>query len=284
MKWAKIWINPVLDKEIRLRMRSLKSTLAILFYLLAIGSVAFAFMYLTMDRFQGTFNPNNSKEFFIVLSIMQMILIAFVTPGLTAGAISGERERQTLNILLTTQQSSTSIILSKLFSSLAFLSLMIVATLPLYSIVFLYGGVSPGQLVATFGIFLFTMLILGTLGIFFSTLFKKTMVSTIVTYGTVLFIFAGTFFLAIFLTEFFKVPGSSQQANMIALFLMGANPGAALVSIFEPDFARGIVNRQVDFQLWHIFLGYYALMISALLFFSIRKLRPNMKPFRIKKT
>ena len=57
---------------------------------------------------------------FAVLTILQMALVLFITPSLTAGAISSEREKQTLNILLTTTQSSTQIIIGKLFSSVAF--------------------------------------------------------------------------------------------------------------------------------------------------------------------
>lgn len=120
---------------------------------------------------------------FMMLSFVQMALISFVAPGLTAGVISGERERQTLNILLTTQQSSTSIIIGKLVSSLAFLMLIVLATLPLYSLVFLFGGISPQQLLQTFGLFVVTMFILGSMGVFFSTLIRKTMIAMITTYG-----------------------------------------------------------------------------------------------------
>ena len=87
---------------------------------------------------------------FAVLTILQMALVLFITPSLTAGAISSEREKQTLNILLTTTQSSTQIVVGKLLSSVAFLVLMLVAGLPLYSLVFLFGGVSPSQLISIF--------------------------------------------------------------------------------------------------------------------------------------
>ena len=81
----------------------------------------------------------------------------FITPGLTAGAISTEREKQTLSILLTTSQSSFQIISGKLLSSIAFLLLLIVAGLPIYSLVFLFGGISPMDFVKVF-FFLFVTL------------------------------------------------------------------------------------------------------------------------------
>src|SRR5699024_10619735 len=130
------------------------------------------------------------------------------TPGLTAGSISGEREKQTLNIMLTTQQSSTSIILSKLFSSILFLILMLIASLPLYSIVFLYGGVSPQMVLVMFGYQLLTMVTIGSIDIMFSTIMKKTIVATISTYGVMLFLLAGT--LILFFIIFRLIIGFSQ--------------------------------------------------------------------------
>lgn len=103
-------INPVLNKEIKLRFRSIKGFLGLLFYLIALGAIALGFIYInSMNGSSGYMRPEESRFMFIVLSMMQMGLIIFMTPGLTAGVISGERERQTLNMLLTTQQSSTTI-------------------------------------------------------------------------------------------------------------------------------------------------------------------------------
>ena len=153
-------INPVLNKEFKLRFRSLKTFIGLLAYLLAIALIVVGFILL-MTEFRGSsyFRPEQSRELFVMLSFIQLALILFITPGLTAGVISGEREKQTLNILLTTVQSSTSIILSKLFSSFLYLLLLIVASLPLYSMVFLFGGVAPATLLAVFGLYVFTIIV-----------------------------------------------------------------------------------------------------------------------------
>lgn len=86
------------------------------------------------------YNPGETRELFMLLSMMQLGMIGFVVPGLTAGVISGERERQTLNILLTTNVSATRLILGKWLASLSFMTFLVFATIPLYAIVFLYGG------------------------------------------------------------------------------------------------------------------------------------------------
>ncbi|RKJ60525.1 ABC transporter permease, partial [Butyricicoccus sp. 1XD8-22] len=188
--------NPVLIKELKLRFRNFKSFSGLMFYLILLFIFVGGFLSI-FTQFTGTgfFKPDESFMMFTVVSILQMALAMFITPGVTAGAISSEREKQTLNILLTTTQSSTQIIIGKLLSSIAFLILLLVAGLPLYSIVFLFGGVSPTQLISIFLFYLLTIVAIGSIGIMFSTITKKTVVAMIATYGAMIFLGAVSAFL-----------------------------------------------------------------------------------------
>ncbi|WP_244209286.1 ABC transporter permease [Paenibacillus ferrarius] len=268
------WINPVMEKEFRLRMRTIRSPISILVYLLAIGLIALGFAYINMRNMQsGVLSTANSSQLFYFLSGTQLVLIAFMTPGLTAGVISGEREKQTLNMLLTTEQSSGTIILSKLFASLSFMLLTVVATMPLYSIVFLYGGVSPLQVLSVFVFYIFVMLLLGSVGIFFSTILKKTVISVIATYGFVLFIFGFTALAGLF---FGNIGRRGMNEEVLGYFL-SFNPMAVLVSLMVPDFAKELFKGHTHLQMWHIFVAAYAVLLSLLLWLSVRYLRPIMK-------
>lgn len=287
--WRRALINPVLGKEITLRMRTFRSMWALLFYLLAIGIGALGFLYVTqINQNQNVFDPDASRMMFIFISMAQLGLIAFMAPGLTAGIVSGERERQTLNLLLTTQQSSTSIILSKLLASLAFMLLIVVATMPVYSIVFLYGGISPSQLMMVFLFYLFVMLAFGAFGILFSTLFKRTMLSVIVSYGITLFSFGGTAFLYFILQSILREAYRGTTATFGWLgYLMSLNPVAALYSLFDPSISREVfqVNRYIGglpqaeppIQLWQGFIIVYGVLLVLAIFISIRKIRPSLK-------
>lgn len=282
-------INPMLDKEFRLRMRTPRYTFALLFYILVLGALAMGYIFIANDMFssgQPRFNPEASRIMFYFLSIGQLVLIAFMTPGLTAGVISGEREKQTLNILLTTQQSSSTIILSKLVSSLSFMTLIVISTLPIYSIVFLYGGISPKQLALVFLFYLFIMLLLGSLGILFSTLFKRTVVAIIVTYGVGGFIFLGTglmymLSLAIVQRDYHQVAPIATEYSWIG-YVLGLNPAGALISIFEEGFSKevflargpGAGTVEAPIELWVEFVIVYSLVIVGALWLSIRKIRP----------
>ncbi|NOV03454.1 ABC transporter permease [Paenibacillus planticolens] len=268
------WINPVLEKEFRLRMRTVRSPLSILAYLLAIGLIALGFAYINMSHLQaGVLSTERSSELFYFLSGTQLVLIAFMTPGLTAGVVSGEREKQTLNMLLTTQQSSGTIILSKLFASLSFMLLTVVATMPLYSIVFLYGGVSPKQVLAVFVFYVFVMVLFGAVGIFFSTMLKKTVISVIAAYGFVLFVFGFTALAGLFFSNIGRA-GTNEE---ILGYFLSFNPMAVLVSLMVPDFSKQVFKGHTYLQMWHIFIVSYTVISIVLIWLSVRYLRPIMK-------
>ncbi|MGZ7441892.1 ABC transporter permease [Paenibacillus sp. TH7-28] len=288
MNWRRRLINPVLDKEFRLRMRTPRSAFIVFAYILVTGLLAMAIIYMTTSNelsAGGRLDPGVSRIIFYVLSIGQLVLIAFMTPALTAGVISGEREKQTLNMLLTTQQSSATIILSKLLSSLSFMTLVILATLPVYSIVFLYGGLSPKQLMLVFLFYLFVMLLLGSIGVFYSTLFKKTIVSVIMTYGTGLIIFLMTgiayiIAMGIERASYYSSGGPSHSYSWVG-FILGLNPAGALISLFEPSFSEtvflvqgGNMQTGAPIELWQQFLGVYSPLIVLFLWLAIRYVRP----------
>lgn len=269
-----VWNNPVLSKEYRLRMRSARAPWIISIYLLVMGGIVLTYIYLdTMSS--GYFNPEQSRILFIVLSALQLVLIGFVTPGLTAGLISGERERQTLSILLTTNLSPTSIVVSKLIAALSFMGLLVLASLPLYAIVVLFGGVSPLQLLQIFVFYAVTMFFIGSLGVLYSTLFKRTGVATVLAYSTVAVIVIGTLIIGFFSMQFYALQHSGMPTGRQPLwttiwFLL--NPMLDFISIF---FAGEIFFiDQTNINPFIFFLSVYGLLGVALLALSIYALKP----------
>lgn len=272
-------INPVLLKELRQRFRSWKTSWLLALYLLVIGIFVLGFMYLNWRDSPGFFQPNRSRELFMMLSVTQLILLAFVTPGLTAGVISGERERQTLNVLLTTRLTPWQIIWSKLVSSNAFVVLLVVATLPLYSIVFLYGGISPGQVLGVFGFYLVTIFLFGCIGVACSSFFKKTGVSTVTTYGLAFALSAGTGFLAVFLygIDRFRRQGSltSGFAAWTEELLQDINPVFVLMKILGERGQETGVSLGIPY--WLVYVVVYLTAGALLLYWSARLLSPGRR-------
>lgn len=271
--------NPVLIKEIKLRFRSLKSFTGILFYLIAMSIFVFGFIMLTTS-FTGTgyFRPEESFFMFSLLTFIQLGLILFITPGLTAGAISTEREKQTLNILLTTSQTSFQIIVGKLSSSISFLLLLLVAGLPIYSLVFLFGGVSPGQLGIIFLFYFLTMIAIGGIGIMFSTIIRKTIVSMIATYGTMIFFTAVTGFIYLVITGVNSMATGAVTSSPIGHFFACINPVVLMLTLVSPGFDDFIMDAtNIKFPIWAGYTIFYLCITVLSVFIAIKKLRVNMK-------
>lgn len=273
--------NPVLVKEIKLRFRNLKSFMSVFFYLLIMGIFVFGFINLTSSLSgSGFFRPEESFLLFSMLSYIQLGLILFIAPGLTAGTVSSEREKQTLNILLTTAQSSFQIIFGKLMSSIAFLLLLLISGLPIYSMVFLYGGVSPGQIAVIFLFYFLTLMAIGSLGVMFSTLTRRTIVSMIVTYGTMIFLTAVTGFFLV-LSMSFSAASMATGISPLSYFWASINPAVVLLTLLEPGFNEELVGMMgIPLPLWASYTLFYILIFAVSMWLSVSRLRVNMNKYR----
>lgn len=274
--------NPVLIKEVKLRFRSMKSFTGILFYLIAMSIFVFGFIFLTTSLSgSGFFRPDESFLLFSMMTYIQLGLILFITPGLTAGTISTEREKQTLNILLTTAQTSFQIIFGKMTSSIAFLLLMIVSGLPIYSLVFLYGGVDPLQIVVIFLFYFLTLLAIGSIGVMYSTLIRKTIVSMIVTYGTMIFLAVVTAFFLLLSVQISTLGTTAPSFSPFSYFWASINPAIVMLTLLQPGFAQEIQTMTViELPLWVGYLVFYSLLTAGAIWLSVKRLRVNMNKYK----
>jgi len=185
--------NPLLRREFRQRMRTSRAPVVITGYLSSMSLLTFFLLYENVQGQLYMFQPARSEQVFFILSLLQMIVVAFLTPAFAAGAISGERERRTLAVLLTTPLSPVGILIGKILSSSALLILLLAVSLPLYSLVFLFGGAVPQEVIAVFGFQLYSIVLIATLSVIWSTLALRSGWSTVLSYATVGFmvIFTG---------------------------------------------------------------------------------------------
>ena len=192
-------LNPVLARELKQRMRGRHVWLVITLYL-AVLAVILRWIYVAASRrgeFEGGVELLQSatigRAVFQWLLFFMLLLVCFIVPGLTAGAISGERERQTLVSLQITLLRARSIVFGKLLASLAFVVLLIVASLPLVTVPFLVGGVSVSEMVRGLVMVLATAVTLACVGLACSALLRRTQAATVLAYGITLAMVLGTF-------------------------------------------------------------------------------------------
>ena len=212
-------INPVLKNETKLAVRSFKFTVVIFFYvaLLSAGAL-FIFNTNVKNAYFNGMNLESIIELYISMAVIQAVLLMFIVPSLTATAICSEREKQTLEVLLSTKMSTLSIISGKLMSSISRVIVLIICTMPIYSITFLIGGVNLGNILELSLFFIVTTIFVGSIGVFISTFIKTSKVATAIAYGVTLFIYAGIIILAYIIVMYNFENSTNAQSISIPLF------------------------------------------------------------------
>jgi ABC-type transport system involved in multi-copper enzyme maturation permease subunit len=125
---------------------------------------------------------STGAQLFRSLAGVVMATVALVVPGLVGPTISGERERQTLDLLLVTPLGPSRIVVGKLVAALAFVILLVIACLPLFSVAFLLGGVGVGEVLEAVAFTLAGAITIGSLSMLVSVLLRRVSSATVVSY------------------------------------------------------------------------------------------------------
>lgn len=241
-------MNPVLRREAVTSLRGWKNFAILTLYLgitaLGAGLVVYFSVFASWNY---SFDPQSMMILYIVLSAVQMALITLAVPALTAGSISGERERQTLDLLLVTKMSPFAIVTGKLMASLAFILLLIVSTLPVLSLVFFFGGIKVTSMLLMVGFMLMTALMLGSISVFFSCVFKRTVISVMLVYLIMGVLCLGTILAAVLP---FTMIDYDSRVNMEPYYWRAAltlipNPGVAFFSLVDAQLGSSIVSSEL---------------------------------------
>jgi len=270
--------SALLIKELRLRMRRERTIWLVVLYILLMGLIGWFFIS-RFSNFNGSGNMTLNDigtYLYMLLSIVQLFLIVFITPAFTATAINGEKERQTFDLLLCSRISALSLIGGKLAAGLVNAFLLIAASIPLFSLVFFFGGITPFQITSALLVFISTTLITGTFSLFCSTLISRPAVSTSLSYmASVLWIFmplvlfitlysSGNWYQMFSSVGLFQSPLFLSQPSPLLLW----NPLIALVNTYPV----GSTMSQYVLHGWHLspWLAYILLnLIASALFFLL---------------
>ncbi len=264
-----LWLqNPIAFKELRSRMRGRRAFAVLTIYLLLM-SILVTLVYLSLDgRMRSGSSANLTaagESIFVTVLIVQAFLVLFVGPIFTTSAITGERERQTFELLRTTLLSTPALLLGKLISGLAYILLLILASVPVQSIAFLLGGVTLSDLALTQAVIMICAIAFATLGLFYSTLMRTTLAATVLTLCTVLLFIAGGPLLLI-LGDLFNVPYYRLLPYNGERFLAMTNVIGSLVNVMNGLSSFGRVTPTL------VFVGLYAGIALILFLLAVRRL------------
>ena len=192
-------------KELRGRMRGRRAFVVLTLYLVLLGVFAWMYELILEQRYSASSGGTAAyasaaigQELFAGLMLVVTLLVVLLAPAFTAGAISLEREKQTLDLLVTTPISSFSIVFGKLLSALTYVFILIAASVPMTAVVFVFGGVGPDDVIRGYIVLFATAFGLGAFGLFCSSLVKRTQAATVITTFGVMAITLGSIFVLVF--------------------------------------------------------------------------------------
>ena len=179
-------LNPILSFSATRRMRSFKTVAVLLAYSLVL--LGFAAVLLG-GFFSGEItlsSMQDSVECYMILVGLQFVLLILIAPAMTSGAIAGERERQTLELLLVTETRSFRIVLGKMLECFAMLALLIVAALPAMCLTAVVGAVTLLQILEAELFLLAVAFASCCVGVFASAIMPSTVLSAVISYLLIL--------------------------------------------------------------------------------------------------
>ena len=179
-------VNPILERELRARFRGKRSFLLLtLFVLLEIGIFVVVFLSLAFGDSQSMWTTGQAlgRRVFDVFAGTLVMLVGLFTPASAASVIASEREKRTLEFLELTLLTPLEIVVGKLAVALMYVGVLGVTALPVVSLVFVLGGVSPQHVVALYGVLAVLALGLGSIGVWVSAWSKSTVGATVMAYG-----------------------------------------------------------------------------------------------------
>jgi len=292
--------NPVVLKEMRSQMRGERAFIIITVYLVLM-SILIGLIYLGFASAEDT-SPTTSirqglgKTVFGAVVGLELMMVCFLSPALTSGAIAAERERQTYDLLRTTLLPARSLVFGKLVSALSFLLILLFVGFPLQSMAFLFGGVSLEEVLIALLMLVATAFFFSGIGLFISSFMKSTLASTVVSYivaillsfGAPVLISIAAIFLSIIPQAMANLTTFQETLVEIVIIVIGyafvvINPLATALStelmILEKQNAFFItlpLNNGWNFPIlgpWIIYTLLYVLASLILVWISIRFVR-----------
>ena len=251
-------LNPILSFSMTRRMRSFKTLLIVFAYVGALLLLALVILQPFMEGEIALSALSRSTTAYLALLAVQFGLLILIAPTMTSGSVAGERERQTLDLLLVTNTGSFRIVIGKALEGFAVLSLLIIAGLPVMSLCMLTGGVSLSQILLGELFLLAEAFACVCVGVFCSSLCRSTVLSGVMSYLVILLI--GTVTTVPFLIGY---PQSVtdvlyDRARYAALTAGGArsmippllylNPGFGLLSLVQGQ--SNILSSLMEYRGW----------------------------------
>jgi ABC-type transport system involved in multi-copper enzyme maturation permease subunit len=177
--------NPVLIRELLVTLRSPSSFVLQMLYVCALGAVVY-FQWPTLEEGMHRVNPAKARGLFDLFFLGQFFLVALMAPTFAAGSITGEKERKTYELLLASPLHPSTILVGKLLSSLSYLVILIISSLPLMILCYLLGGLLLSEITRSYLVLILAAGTFGLVSVACSSYFRRTSSALVVSYLVIL--------------------------------------------------------------------------------------------------
>jgi len=177
--------NPVLQRELLVNLRTGRSFLLLAGYQILLAAVVLL-AWPDAERLDLTTSPPSARRLVDLFFLGQYVIASLMAPSFAAGAITGEKERMTFEMLLASPLRPVAIVLGKMVASLTHLGMLILASLPIIVLCLPLGGVSFYEVLAAYLGLILSVLLFGAIGIACSSYFSRSSASLVVSYLIIL--------------------------------------------------------------------------------------------------
>jgi ABC-type transport system involved in multi-copper enzyme maturation permease subunit len=200
---------------------------------------------------------------FCGITIGQEILVLVLTPALVAGVIADEKQRKTLHYLMASQLTSPEIVLGKLMVRMLYVTVLLGVSLPVLSLLVLFGGVDPRLVLLSCGATLSTGWLLASLSIWVSTIARRVREAFFIAFGLeCLWLFSPL------ILRIVSIPGWSafeEGAHWLAEWIGASSPVEVIWQLVYPTMmSRGTRSPEIALVGWMIGLQLAFGLILAL--------------------
>lgn len=266
-------LNPIIKKDVKVQSRSYKMCVEVFVYEIIMALVFFvAMIFITR---QNRYSDDNVYASIVwlypVLAVTQWVILGVIIPIHTSSAISGEKERQTFDIMMTTSMTPWSIIMGKVMTAVLQGMLFVVASVPVMALTFVVGGLSWSYLFWFIAIALLVSLFAASIGIMCSSICRKSITAVIVSYGIYMIFFVVTalpVYLVGPMTDYAK-----DAEDMIGCLLL--NPAVYLAEFVGQTMTQeSMIGNMIDQTknmpiMKFLSSGYWWLIVSTIVFVAI---------------
>lgn len=234
----RIRLNPIVKKELQVTVRSMRLSWGLFAYE-GVLTMAFLLALAVIQETTSYMSSGNIYSYLIylfpVLAVAQVCIVALIMPIITASSISGEKERQTFDIMLTTCMSPLSIVFGKVSSAVLRILFFVAAGTPIMALSFVVGGLSWSYLFYFLLAIILLSVFSGSVGILCSSFCKRSISAVILSFVIYFCIYILTFLPMIFRAIFGN--GNAGESMLVLLF----NPGV----FFEEFFMQIMTGRSI---------------------------------------